>query len=32
MNNDTYLKELLDIYPQLLPVKSEIAKAAGMFD
>jgi D-sedoheptulose 7-phosphate isomerase len=30
MNNDTYLKELLDIYPQLFPVKSEIAKAAGI--
>jgi D-sedoheptulose 7-phosphate isomerase len=28
MNNNTYLKDLLGIYPQLLPVKSEIAKAA----
>jgi D-sedoheptulose 7-phosphate isomerase len=28
VNNNTYLKELLGRYPQLLPVKSEIARAA----
>lgn len=28
MNNNIYLKDLLDRYPQLLPLKSEIARAA----
>jgi D-sedoheptulose 7-phosphate isomerase len=28
VNNNTYLQELLDRYPQLLPVKSKIARAA----
>jgi D-sedoheptulose 7-phosphate isomerase len=30
MNNDTYLNNLLSVYPQLLTVKSEIAMAAGI--
>jgi D-sedoheptulose 7-phosphate isomerase len=28
MSNNTYLKDLIEIYPQLLPVENEIAKAA----